>query len=343
MSRPHAGRVLLLLSFIGGWVALGEAVQPSAEQTPKKALSDPGAELETIAKAWDEAQTEHSQAYDRAKTTEERQKALANRPKFEPYGERCFHLVEAHPRSPAAMRALVFVVWNTRTTPQAARAIELLRPRVAEADLEYLQDHLLWKFPYGMADLAPLVLAKVKGKPEDPSAPTVVAWVCWAAGHGRTKESARLFQEAFEYLVQHHGDSRHPWSVMEYVDLVRWPDDAWVEQQLRAILAVNKTDEVRQRATYTLAAVLAGQSEVKQAEAEKWARECLRISEGMKAKTGEQANGTEVAARHLLLLAVRVGIGKPAPDIVGEDLDGKVFKLSDYRGKVVLLDFWGFW
>jgi hypothetical protein len=37
------------------------------------------------------------------------------------------------------------------------------------------------------------------------------------------------------------------------------------------------------------------------------------------------------------------GLGKPAPEIAGDDLDAKVFKLSDYKGKVVLLDFWGFW
>ena len=36
-------------------------------------------------------------------------------------------------------------------------------------------------------------------------------------------------------------------------------------------------------------------------------------------------------------------IGMPAPDIVGADVDGVAFKLSDYRGKVVVLDFWGFW
>jgi hypothetical protein len=29
-----------------------------------------------------------------------------------------------------------------------------------------------------------------------------------------------------------------------------------------------------------------------------------------------------------------------APEIVGVDQDGKEFKLSDYRGKVVMLDFW---
>ena len=26
-----------------------------------------------------------------------------------------------------------------------------------------------------------------------------------------------------------------------------------------------------------------------------------------------------------------------------ESLDGVTFKLSDYRGKVILLDFWGYW
>jgi hypothetical protein len=35
-----------------------------------------------------------------------------------------------------------------------------------------------------------------------------------------------------------------------------------------------------------------------------------------------------------------LSIGKVAPDIDGEDQDGKRFKLSDYRGKVVLLYFW---
>jgi len=38
-----------------------------------------------------------------------------------------------------------------------------------------------------------------------------------------------------------------------------------------------------------------------------------------------------------------LAIGMKAPDIKGEDLDGVPFKLSDYRGKVVVIDFWGDW
>ena len=36
-------------------------------------------------------------------------------------------------------------------------------------------------------------------------------------------------------------------------------------------------------------------------------------------------------------------IGAVAPEIEAPDLEGVPFKLSDYRGKVVLLDFWGHW
>ena len=36
-------------------------------------------------------------------------------------------------------------------------------------------------------------------------------------------------------------------------------------------------------------------------------------------------------------------VGQEAPEIQGADLDGAPFKLSDYRGKVVMLTFWGDW
>jgi len=50
----------------------------------------------------------------------------------------------------------------------------------------------------------------------------------------------------------------------------------------------------------------------------------------------------QVARQHLFELQ-NLNIGQIAPDIAGNDLDGVPFKLSDYRGKVVMLDFWGHW
>lgn len=36
-------------------------------------------------------------------------------------------------------------------------------------------------------------------------------------------------------------------------------------------------------------------------------------------------------------------IGREVPEIDGQDMSGQRFKLSDFRGKVVVVDFWGFW
>jgi hypothetical protein len=48
---------------------------------------------------------------------------------------------------------------------------------------------------------------------------------------------------------------------------------------------------------------------------------------------GEAAEAGLFECRHL-------AVGKEAPEIEGEDQDGRRFRLSDYRGKVVLIDFW---
>jgi AhpC/TSA family len=42
-------------------------------------------------------------------------------------------------------------------------------------------------------------------------------------------------------------------------------------------------------------------------------------------------------------LVLDLSIGKPAPEVVSQDLDGRTVRLSDYRGKVVVLDVWATW
>jgi thiol-disulfide isomerase/thioredoxin len=54
------------------------------------------------------------------------------------------------------------------------------------------------------------------------------------------------------------------------------------------------------------------------------------------APLGELATGMLFKMHHL-------GIGRTAPEIEGEDIDGKPMKLSDFRGKVVVVTFWATW
>jgi hypothetical protein len=56
---------------------------------------------------------------------------------------------------------------------------------------------------------------------------------------------------------------------------------------------------------------------------------------------GKQTIGAR--AEGILFKKTRLKMGMVAPDIEAEDVDGVTFKLSDYRGKVVVIDFWGDW
>lgn len=57
---------------------------------------------------------------------------------------------------------------------------------------------------------------------------------------------------------------------------------------------------------------------------------------------GDELSVKDEAAK--LLFEIRnLAIGKTAPEVVSEDLDGKTAKLSAQRGKVVVLDIWATW
>jgi hypothetical protein len=120
--------------------------------------------------------------------------------------------------------------------------------------------------------------------------------------------------------------------------------DPNAEKTFREIIAKNKHKEVQGQATFALAELLQNQAnrtkdEAKAKEAEGLLDEVVKKYADVKSRQGTLGQ----AAEQTLFEVRNLAIGKTVPEIEAEDTDGKKFKLSDYRGKVVMIDFWGHW
>jgi thiol-disulfide isomerase/thioredoxin len=116
------------------------------------------------------------------------------------------------------------------------------------------------------------------------------------------------------------------------------------ERHLRAILKVNQDRAVRCRAQFALASVVQNAPADRQEEAEALFEQYCAEFDGKYVysfqRVEEMLNG--LAQTQLNELRFRA-VGRPVPDITGNDLDGRPLKLRDYRGRVVLVNFWATW
>lgn len=125
---------------------------------------------------------------------------------------------------------------------------------------------------------------------------------------------------------------------------------ATVGQQLRLMLAKAADNEQRGQASFALARNLIKQYEQAYQKKDKDAAKLIEEAESLlkeaAAKYGDIPFARNKLSDHVpdvLFELKHLTVGKTAMEIEGEDTDGKPFKLSDYRGKVVVLDFWGHW
>ena len=185
------------------------------------------------------------------------------------------------------------------------------------------------KFPKTLV-LSGRFLALAKKHPQDPVALDALVWF---TGAGReTKEAS----EALAILARDHAASEKMSNVGS-VPLVS-PSPA-LGELLRAVLDKNPKREIQAKACrglYDCSLVCDPQQADKYLTvlAEKFAD--VKDSHPFGSTMGEFA---KVEIEHNKTF----GIGKLAPEIEGVDLQGTKFKLSDYRGMVVVIDFWGDW
>jgi hypothetical protein len=174
--------------------------------------------------------------------------------------------------------------------------------------------------------------------PTDPAAVDALVWVARNAGY--MPEGLK----AIETLANKHADDPKVASLAPSLARSQSPH---AEKILRAGYEKGATNEAKGQACFNLAQYLHGQAKPREGkpnpeklkEAEKFfeivVKEYADIKYG-RGTLGESAEGNLFEIRNL-------SIGQTVPEVEGEDTDGKKFKLSDYRGKVVLIDFWGHW
>jgi hypothetical protein len=165
----------------------------------------------------------------------------------------------------------------------------------------------------------------------------VSAWI-WVANLSLDNERAGEASEAFDVLLGDHLDSPQ-WGAL--VANLRYSaarlGQAKARDVLGKVLAGSPHASVRAAAQFSLASLLMdSQAAEDKARGRTLFEELITKYPDVEGDWAERAKGMLFELDHLQ-------VGMLAPDFQAVDADGVAWKLSDYRGKVVIVDFWGFW
>ncbi len=198
------------------------------------------------------------------------------------------------------------------------------------------------------------ILDLVKKAPDSPESFSALAWIV------ATPRNLALLEgkDAVTLLLEHH--SNNP-AIGQTCNLVGYYADVEHEPSLdllRAVLNQNPDRTARGQACLGLARLTwnkgRGLEHQKNGDPPALFREAEKLFDLViekyadcpdlrKAGVRRASKTLGEAAENELFEIRRLAVGKTAPEIIGKDVDGKDIKLSDYRGKVVVLTFWASW
>ena len=268
--------------------------------------------------------------------------------------KRCLALAEKYPGTTGELAALYLAAMRGYELELGKKALELLVSRSETADLAQLNQAILLgrrpripgNRPHVVQAIAPIIISRLRTIPDDPSGAALLTYICRRlARSAEGKELQPRFTEAADLIAEHYAASPEIFNFGEVLggrhDSPRWAPR--FEPHLRKILSANEDRWVRCTASLALASI--AQLDVgRQAEAEQLYEKFIKefdgqheyhaqgIEEQLRARAGERLLGMRFAS-----------IGRAAPEMVGVDLEGEPMRLSDYRGKVVLVSFWATW
>lgn len=192
------------------------------------------------------------------------------------------------------------------------------------------------------ADHLPGFIGLAESAPGTETAAKAWIWSVKLAAQGKDVQSLGV---AFEALLRDHAASK---DLAELANYGRPIQDALgaekAEALLREVVAKVTEPAVKGGFLYALASLIDESNPAPGSERaqevrnlmESVAKDFANVKDPRGRSIGKRAEGWLFEKANLV-------VGKVAPEIEGSDLSGVAFKLSDYRGKVVLLDFWGNW
>lgn len=251
------------------------------------------------------------------------------------FAARFYQLMEDHPQDAAAMEAAFWIIQNAAGSPEFDKAMEKVKKEIDTQPVKALVVRLNPIF--GNVRVLELVYQRALKDEADPDAPELLGWIVARGAF------YPVGQKAIDRLIEKHTD--HP--SLENASLVLARSASVnAEAALRKILEKANKPEIKAAAALGLGQMLAAKADrlgSKPEEAEKVASEAEKVFAMVIEDASAGAQRYKTLAEKELKVLRTIRVGKEAPEITGPDLDGKEFKLSDYRGKVVLLDFWGNW
>ena len=181
------------------------------------------------------------------------------------------------------------------------------------------------------AEATELLLAGVK---EDPKSNNSFS-VLMSLMNSRTLKPMTK-AEATELLIANFGDSEKMADLA--MGMTRGPISATNVELLENLLEESEFDSVKAATSFALGKHFSANSGTKD--------KGMKLLKSIVEKYPDVKIGRTNLAKTVegeIFEAENLQIGMNVPDIVGEDVDGVEFKLSDYKGKVVVIDFWGDW
>jgi peroxiredoxin len=180
------------------------------------------------------------------------------------------------------------------------------------------------------ADYVDKLLKLVEADPNDDLSLEMLSWLTLAV-HGKDAK-------VIDLLIRNHVKNPKIASLCESYSFGAPGAD---KPLLEKVLSDNPDKRAQGLACFALAVLAADAEDPSKtaAEAERLFERCAKEFADVKQGTGTLGD----SAKGYLFEIRNLAVGKPAPDLRSKDIDGKEVKLSDYRGKVVVLDLWVEW